>query len=118
MSRLAFVLLSPSAICSGYQHWLQSWQFLCESIDMWRFIFLALVVALIVYLFKRQAIQPGNSHPDSNATGNKPNDGGDSDGKHIEDMVQCAQCAVHLPRSEAYLVSGKFYCSKEHIRRS
>lgn len=78
---------------------------------MWRFIFLALVIALIVYLFKRQAIQPGNSKP--NASDSKP-----SEDKHIEDMVQCAKCSVHLPRSEAYLVAGAFYCSKEHIKQS
>ena len=31
-------------------------------------------------------------------------------------MVRCAQCGVHLPRSES-LVSGQvFYCSAEHRR--
>ena len=35
----------------------------------------------------------------------------------IEDMVQCATCAVHLPRSEAFLVGGIFYCSQSHIKR-
>jgi len=94
----------------GYNHG----NFICESIDMWRFIFLALVIALIVYLFKRQSIQ---SHPDSNASTNKPSEGKPTDEKHIEDMVQCAQCSVHLPRSEAYLVAGSFYCSKEHIKK-
>lgn len=84
---------------------------------MWRFIFLALVIALIVYLFKRQSIQSGNSHPDSNTSANKPSDGKHTDEKQIEDMVQCAQCSVHLPRSEAYLVAGSFYCSKEHIKK-
>lgn len=80
---------------------------------MWRLIFLALVVALIVYLFKRQAIKPGSSSADSNAS----SDSKHNDDKHIEDMVQCAQCSVHLPRSEAYLVGGQFYCSKDHIKK-
>ncbi len=35
----------------------------------------------------------------------------------IEDMVQCATCAVHLPRSEAFLVGGIFYCSQSHIKK-
>lgn len=33
-----------------------------------------------------------------------------------EDMVRCAQCGVHLPRSEAELSRGEFYCSDEHRR--
>ena len=34
-----------------------------------------------------------------------------------EDMVQCAQCGVHLPRSESITAQGKFYCSAEHQRQ-
>lgn len=33
-----------------------------------------------------------------------------------EDMVRCAQCGVHLPRSEAILSRGEFYCCDEHRR--
>jgi uncharacterized protein len=29
-------------------------------------------------------------------------------------MVACAGCGVHLPRSEALLSQGRFYCSEEH----
>jgi uncharacterized protein len=31
-----------------------------------------------------------------------------------EDMVRCAQCGVHLPRSESTLSKGKYFCSNEH----
>ena len=31
-----------------------------------------------------------------------------------EDMVRCAHCGVHLPKSESMLVSGKFFCSAAH----
>lgn len=31
-----------------------------------------------------------------------------------EDMVRCAQCGVHLPRSEGMLVGGDFFCSTAH----
>lgn len=31
-----------------------------------------------------------------------------------EDMVRCAFCGVHLPRSESVQSDGKFYCSMEH----
>jgi len=33
-----------------------------------------------------------------------------------ESMVQCAQCGVHLPRSESITTRGSFYCSAEHQR--
>lgn len=31
-----------------------------------------------------------------------------------EDMVRCAHCGVHLPRSEAIASQGEFYCTNEH----
>lgn len=34
----------------------------------------------------------------------------------VEDMVRCAQCGVHLPRSESITTRGNFYCSAEHQR--
>ena len=34
-----------------------------------------------------------------------------------EDMVRCAQCGVHLPKSESILSRGEFYCSEEHRRQ-
>ncbi len=37
--------------------------------------------------------------------------------KEAEDMVHCAVCKVNLPRSEAILSQGKFYCCDEHRRR-
>lgn len=32
----------------------------------------------------------------------------------VEDMVRCKVCGVNLPRSEAILSRGRFYCSPEH----
>ena len=34
-----------------------------------------------------------------------------------EDMVCCAQCGVHLPKSESITSQGKFFCSDEHRRQ-
>ena len=34
----------------------------------------------------------------------------------VEDMVRCAHCGVHLPRSESYASNGEFFCSEEHLR--
>jgi uncharacterized protein len=33
-----------------------------------------------------------------------------------EDMVRCAQCGVHLPRSESLANGELFYCTPEHRR--
>jgi uncharacterized protein len=33
-----------------------------------------------------------------------------------EDMVRCAQCGVHLPKSESLTSANAFYCSAEHRR--
>ncbi len=36
------------------------------------------------------------------------------EGPAVEDMVRCAQCGVHLPRSESVQADGRFFCSAEH----
>jgi uncharacterized protein len=33
-----------------------------------------------------------------------------------EDMVRCAQCGVHLPKSDSLTSGNAFYCSAEHRR--
>jgi uncharacterized protein len=32
------------------------------------------------------------------------------------ELVRCAHCGVHLPRSEARQTQGALYCSEEHAR--
>lgn len=32
------------------------------------------------------------------------------------DLVRCAHCGVHLPRSEARMAAEELYCSDEHAR--
>ena len=32
----------------------------------------------------------------------------------VEDMVRCQVCGVNLPRSEAIMSRGRFYCCPEH----
>ncbi len=36
----------------------------------------------------------------------------------VEDMVRCHVCGVNLPRSEAILSRGRYYCGEEHRRRN
>lgn len=33
-----------------------------------------------------------------------------------ESIVRCAHCGIHLPRSDAYLMQGETWCSKDHAR--
>ena len=33
---------------------------------------------------------------------------------HIETMVSCAHCGLHIPQNEAIQAQGKYYCSDEH----
>lgn len=67
---------------------------------MSRLLFL-LAVVVVVYLllrsFRRQAPKQDASAP-------------------AEEMVRCAQCGVHLPKSESILSGGNFYCSDAHRR--
>ena len=78
---------------------------------MWKLIFLGLLIWLVIYIIKRN-INPSTKHtaqPDT-PEGKKEHQ------EPIENMVQCATCQVHLPRSEAFLVNGNFYCSQAHIK--
>jgi uncharacterized protein len=34
-----------------------------------------------------------------------------------ESMVQCAQCGVHLPRSESLTLHGRTFCSADHQQK-
>jgi len=73
---------------------------------MWKYIFFGLIIWLGIYIFKQKQA-PSNTP--------KANDNLNTADK-VEDMVQCTTCAVHLPRSEAFLVGSTFYCSKAHIQ--
>jgi uncharacterized protein len=67
---------------------------------MSRLLFL-LAVVIVVYLllrsYRRQA--PKQDVPGA-----------------AEEMVRCAQCGVHLPKSESIMSGGNFYCSDAHRR--
>lgn len=73
---------------------------------MWRLVFLGLIIWLVIYLVKRNMRPFNTTQPNTEKTADKEN---------IQNMVQCAACAVHLPRSEALLVNDNFYCCKAHI---
>jgi uncharacterized protein len=66
--------------------------------------YLLLVIGLVVvyWVFKSYKIRSRGGRSSSAARG--------------EDMVRCAQCGVHVPRSESVLGDQAFYCSPEHRR--
>ena len=71
---------------------------------MGRLIVLILLVVLAVWLIRRALKASRTSQgPQSKA----PVQG---------DLVACARCGVHLPRTEARLAGGLLYCGEEHAR--
>jgi uncharacterized protein len=68
-----------------------------------RFIIIALIVYLLIVIFKRWA---ANKNPPST----KPKDGSTS-----TSMVQCKTCKLHIPENEALQKNGEYYCSQEHL---
>jgi uncharacterized protein len=69
-----------------------------------RFIVLIVLVVLAVWLIRRALQAPAQKadlHKRTEAAG---------------ELVRCAHCGVHLPRSEARQAAGALYCSEEHAR--
>jgi hypothetical protein len=80
---------------------------------MWRLFFLGLIVWLAIYFLKQYIANIDSQKTNKTETASHDNI---ENGQTAEDMVQCAACKVHLPRSEAFLVANNFYCSKAHIK--
>jgi uncharacterized protein len=62
-------------------------------------LFLLMAIAVVVYLLiksYRRNVPPQQDNPAA------------------EDMVRCAHCGVHLPKSESILAGGNFFCCAEH----
>jgi uncharacterized protein len=69
-----------------------------------RFLVLILLVVLAVWLVRR-ALRAGNR-------GQAP----DRKSPEVGELVRCARCGVHLPRTEARQADGRLYCGEEHAR--
>jgi uncharacterized protein len=70
-----------------------------------KYLIILLVIVLVYWLFKAHKVKLRNGSDSRPASGGKS-----------EDMVRCAQCGVHLPRSESLLAGRAFYCTPEHRR--
>lgn len=74
-----------------------------RSVEPWRMgrlLFLLAVVIIVYLLLKSYRKQVPKQDVSASA----------------EEMVRCAQCGVHLPKSESTLVSGNYYCCDAHRR--
>ena len=69
---------------------------------MGRLLVLIVLVVLAVWFIRRalRRLQPGDKQPLVKES----------------ELVRCAHCGVHLPRSEARQAEGILYCSEEHAR--
>jgi len=67
---------------------------------MGKLLLFALVIAVLWWIMRGsgKSSEPGSSQ------------------SAVEDMVRCAHCGVHLPRSESYASNNEFFCSEEHLR--
>jgi uncharacterized protein len=61
-------------------------------------LLLLIAIAIVVYLLFKSY----RKHPPA------------QDQAVVEDMVRCAHCGVHLPKSESVLSGGNFFCGVEH----
>jgi len=65
---------------------------------MGKLIVLALLVGIAIWLIRR-ALAPPRQKP--------PVEG---------ELIACARCGMHLPRSEARRAGERLYCSEDHAR--
>lgn len=66
-----------------------------------RLIVIALIIYLLIQIFKRWAANKNSQSP--------------IDQEKSEKMVQCEVCQLHIPENEALKLNGKFYCSQAHL---
>ena len=71
---------------------------------MGRLLVLILLVVLAVWLLRRAL------------RGSRPAGQSEKPPLEQQDLVRCARCGVHLPRSEARQAEGALYCGEEHAR--
>ena len=64
-----------------------------------RLIVIALIIYLVLQIFKRWAANKNSTTSTLEAT----------------KMVRCKICQLHIPENEALQRGGEFYCSQEHL---
>jgi len=69
---------------------------------MGKLIFYIIIAILIYWIIKSR-------QPKQKQAGTPP--------ESIEDMVSCAHCGVHLPKSETISSHNKYFCCNEHCNQ-
>ena len=67
---------------------------------MSRLIFIIVIIALVFWLLRSYRKQAPKQ----------------DEAPKTQDMVSCAHCGIHLPKSESVSADGKYYCCAEHSR--
>jgi uncharacterized protein len=76
-----------------------------------KFLLWGVVIALIVMWIMREKKTSGTVHDARQDTGREAL-------PEPQPMIQCAECGLHLPASEALAgQQGRFFCSEEHRLR-
>lgn len=70
--------------------------------NLLRFLLIAVAVWLVISLVRRMLRQRSKDTL--------------TDRTHA-DMVRCAHCGLHLPKPEALVQDGEFFCSRQHLER-
>ncbi len=66
-----------------------------------------LIIAVIVYWIIKPRLTAEAEETDERKVENEAP-------KSLEEMVRCAHCGVHLPRSESVTSQGQFFCCNDH----
>jgi len=66
---------------------------------MGRLVVILLIVVALVWLLRR-------------AFGSRP----EGEPGAAPELIRCARCGTHVPRSEARVAQGRLYCSDDHAR--
>ena len=66
-----------------------------------RIIVIALIIYLVLQIFKRWAANKNSTSSSHQNIENK--------------MVKCKVCQLHIPENEALQKDGDFFCSQEHL---
>jgi len=72
------------------------------------------IVIMAVLIGARLLSRSATRSAPTGKLGKAPASDGDMSG--AEAMVRCQHCGIHLPRSEAFLSSGRTWCGPEHAR--
>lgn len=75
-----------------------------------KLVFFLIIAVLVYWLIKAR------SSEETENTNEKTDESTESNTspKALEEMVRCAHCGVHLPRSESVTSQGDFFCCNEH----